>query len=72
MADKYYYSLGLAGYEIRPIPDDNDHLLARFLVMGEETEHKTRKYKIQYTPGGRAFIRPDRRRVYLDKAYRAG
>lgn len=72
MADKYYYSLGLAGYEIRPIPDGNDHLLVRFLVVGEETERKARKYKIQYTPGGRAFIRTDGRRVYLDEAFRAG
>lgn len=36
MTEKYYYSFGLAGYEICPAPDDNDHLLARFLVIGED------------------------------------
>lgn len=63
---KYYYSLGLAGYEIWPVEGDSDHLMAQF--VGTDKHYPARKYKIQETPGGRAFIRPDNRRIYLDEA----
>lgn len=65
---KYYYSMGLVGYEIWPIDGDNEHLMAQF--VGTKAEYPARKYHVQVTPGGRAFIRPDNRRIYLDEALR--
>lgn len=65
---KGYYSLGLCGYEISVDPTDNDYAFAQF--MGTEKEHPKRRYKIFFTPSGRAFIRPNRRRVYFDEVLR--
>ena len=64
MERKGYYSMGLAGYEIWSDPENSDKLMARF--VGTEKEHKARSYTVQYTTGGRPYIRPDGRRIYLD------
>lgn len=66
--NKGVYSLGLCGYEIWADPENRDHMMAQFI--GGEKEYKPRSYSVQYTPAGRAFIRPDRRRVYLDEVLR--
>ena len=65
---KGYYSLGLCGYEIWPDPEDNERMMAKF--VGTSTDHRAVSYKIQETPSGRSFIRPDRRRIYLDEVLR--
>lgn len=65
---KGYYSLGLYGYEISIDPTDNDYAFAQF--MGTEKEHPRRRYKINFSTSGRTFIRPNRRRVYLDEVLR--
>ena len=62
---KGYYSMGLAGYEVWPDPENHEKLMARF--VGTEKEHPARSYKIQETRSGKMFIRPDGRRIYLDE-----
>ena len=66
--NKYYYSLGLVGYELWSVSNDDEHLMV--LYVGTQREQFARKHKIQYTPGGRAFVRPHGRRIYLDEALR--
>lgn len=68
MENKYYYSLGLVGYEMWAIPHDSDHLMVQY--VGTQREYPARKYKIQATPSGRMFVRPDGRRIYLDETIR--
>ena len=65
---KGYYSLGLCGYEVSIDTEDNDYAFAKF--VGTEKEHPQRRYKINFSPSGRAFIRPNGRRVYLDEVLR--
>ena len=43
---KGYYSMGLAGYEVWPDPNNHERLMARF--VGTEKEHQARSYKIRY------------------------
>ena len=65
-----YYSLGLTGYEVW---DDPDAAGERMMVLfvGTQREQRARSYKIQTTAGGRAFVRPNGRRVYLDECIRS-
>lgn len=65
MRQNYYYSMGLVGYEMWSIPNDSEHLMV--LYVGTQPEQIARKYKIQTTPGGRMFVRPNGRRIYLDE-----
>ena len=69
MSQKFYYSLGLTGYEPWAVPNDDEHLMV--LYVGTQREQIARKHKIQYTSGGRAFVRTYGRRIYLDEALRA-
>lgn len=66
---KGIYSMGLCGYEIWDDPNDSDRMMARFI--GGSKEYKDRSYTVQFTPAGRAFIRPDGRRIYLDEVLRS-
>lgn len=69
MTDIAYHSMGLVGYEIWPDHKRNASLMCRF--VDTEREHPARSYRIQITQSGRAFIRPNGRRVYLDEIVRA-
>lgn len=62
---KGYYPFGLCGYEITIDPENNDFVFAKF--VGIEKENHQRRYKIQFTKKGRAFIRPYKHRIYLDE-----
>lgn len=62
------YSMGLAGWKIWEDPEDSDYLMAEF--RGTENPHPARRYKIQYTTSGRAFIRPYGHRIYADEVFR--
>lgn len=57
------YAEGLAGWEVRTPDDGTDRLAARW--TGDSSPE--RLYRIQHTPGGRAFIRPFGRRIWLDQ-----
>ena len=62
---KAYYSLGLTGYEIWPDPKNPNRMMA--LYVGTQQEQIARSYKVHVTRGGRCFIRPYGRKIYLDE-----
>jgi|GEM_PF-4164790 hypothetical protein len=67
MGNVYYYSLGITGDELWSDPNDSDRLMV--LYAGIQREQIAKSYKIQHTPGGRAFVRVSNgRRIYLDEA----
>lgn len=60
-----YYSLGLTGYDLWDDPNDPGRIMA--LYIGSQREQIAHSYKIQKTLAGRLFVRPNRRRIYLDE-----
>lgn len=68
---KGYYSMGLCGYELWVDEDDLRDDTMHVLFVGTDREQKAKRYKIQFTPNGkRQFVRPNRRRIYLDDCIR--
>ncbi len=58
------YSVGLVGYQFFET-DDPERYQLRWTGDGE-----TRTYKVQWTPGGRPYVRPRGSRIYLDEVMR--
>lgn len=69
MAKSYYYPLGsgITGYDIWRCSDDADY--AMVLYVGTQRELIAHKYKVQHTPGGRPYVRPNGRRIYIDELF---
>jgi hypothetical protein len=65
--NKGYFSLGLAGYEVK-INDCNERV--SWVFVGMEKEDFTHSAKISYTTAGRAYFRAYGRRIYLDECMR--
>lgn len=59
------YSLGITGYELWNAPDTPGHLMVLF--VGAQQEQIAKRYKVRQTASGRQFVRPNRRRIYLDQ-----
>lgn len=66
---KYYYSLGLAGYELWVDDDDLRDDTIHVLFVGTQREQVARRYKLQNrnTRHPRSFVRVYGRRIYLDE-----
>lgn len=69
---KYYYSLGLTGYELWVDDDDVRDNTIHVLFVGTQREHVARRYKIQSRNkvNVRQFVRVYGRRIYLDECMR--
>ncbi len=61
----YFYSLGITGYELWSDPNFPGHLMV--LYVGTQREQIGRRYKVRQTKGGRQFVQPNGRRIYLDQ-----
>ena len=69
MAKSYYYPTGsgITGYDIWRCNDDADYVMV--LYVGAQREQIAHKYKVQHTPGGRPYVRPNGRRIYIDELF---
>ncbi len=61
----YFYSLGITGYELWGDPNFPGHLMV--LYVGTQREQIGKRYKVRQTKGGRQFVQPNGRRIYLDQ-----
>ena len=69
MTKSFYYPTGngITGYNVWRYRDDADHVMV--LYVGTQREQLAHKYKVQHTPGGRPFVRPNGRRIYIDELF---
>lgn len=72
MPEKFYFSLGVVGYEIWSEDTSGDFLCWRYVdgTSGAVETGKPHIAKVQYTNAGRAYINVRSRRVYLDQCIR--
>lgn len=61
-----YYSLGLVGYEVEVIDEENVY----WLYVGTQREQIRHKAKIYCTRNGRAYFIANGRRIHLDECLR--
>lgn len=61
----YFYSLGITGYELWSSPSEPGHLMV--LYVGTRRKQIAKHYKVRQTKGGRKFVQPNGRRIYLDQ-----
>lgn len=64
------YSMGLVGYRVTLTDELIREGKAKAVFVGTESQQKERKYKIHYNTSGRAYIKPNGNKVYLDECIR--
>lgn len=54
----------ITGYEVWQRPNDTGYVMV--LLISNYSSPTPHRYKVQYTPQGRPFVRPSGYRLYLD------